>query len=250
MKDPLPYLFICAFVVNAASFVLPISNPANLVVFGGGHMPPLLDWLRLFTLPSVLAIVATYAALRLAQRKALAAETIAAHVERPALTLAEKAAGFGIILTALVLVGASWAGLSLGLPTLVAGAVTAVGIVALKRENPKIVAAVPCAIHIVLTDNGVQLTNRASDRYAVEHIFNRVCDENGIEHRLTKVKYPWANGQVERMNGIIKDATVERFHYDDHEQFRRHLADFIATYNFGRRLKTIKGRTPYEFICK
>lgn len=52
------------------------------------------------------------------------------------------------------------------------------------------------------------------------------------------------------MNRTIKDAIVKRFHYDDHDQLRRHLADFVAAYNFGRRLKTLKGLTTYEFICK
>jgi transposase-like protein len=97
--------------------------------------------------------------------------------------------------------------------------------------------AVPYAIHTVLTDNGIQFTNRACDRYAFHHIFDRVCDENSIEHRLTKVKHPWTNGQVERMNRTIKEATVKRFHYDDHQQLKKHLADFIDAYNFGRRLK-------------
>src|ERR1700712_2103263 len=69
--EPLPYLFICAFIANAASFVLPISNPANLVLFGD-KMPPLLHWLRIFALPSVVAIVSTYVVLRLTQRRALA----------------------------------------------------------------------------------------------------------------------------------------------------------------------------------
>jgi transposase InsO family protein len=50
----------------------------------------------------------------------------------------------------------------------------------------------------------------------------------GIEHRFTKINHPWTNGQVERMNRTIKDATVKRYHYDDHDQFRRHLADFVA----------------------
>jgi transposase InsO family protein len=102
----------------------------------------------------------------------------------------------------------------------------------------------------VLTDNGIQFTNRTRDIHDFGHIFNRVCDENGIEHRLTQVKHPWTNGQVERMNRTIKEATVKRFHYDDHDQLRAHLADFIAAYNFDRRLKTLKGLTPYEFICK
>ena len=74
--EPLPYLFICAFIANAASFVLPISNPANLVVFGT-QMPPLAEWLRTFALPSVVAIVATYVALRLTQRRALDAAVAA-----------------------------------------------------------------------------------------------------------------------------------------------------------------------------
>lgn len=82
------------------------------------------------------------------------------------------------------------------------------------------------------------------------HIFGRTCRENGIEHRTTKIKHPWTNGQVERMNRTIKEATVKRFHYDDHDQLKVHLADFIGAYNFGRRLKTLKGLTPYEYVCK
>ena len=47
------------------------------------------------------------------------------------------------------------------------------------------------------------------------------------------------------MNRTIKDATVKRFHYDSHDQLRTHLAD----YNFARRLKTLSGLTPYEYIA-
>jgi transposase InsO family protein len=113
-----------------------------------------------------------------------------------------------------------------------------------------LVAAVPYAIHTVLTDNGIQFTNMAHHKYAFHHIFDRVCDENGIEHRLTKVKHPWTNGQVERMNRTIKEATVKRYHYDSHGQLEAHLNDFINAYNYGRRLKTLRGLTPYEYICK
>jgi transposase InsO family protein len=126
------------------------------------------------------------------------------------------------------------------------------------------IEAVPYKIHTVLTDNGVQFTNRACDRYAFQHIFDRVCEENGIEHRKTKVNHPWSledqktvqwtvfptNGQVERMNRTIKDATVKRYHYADHDQLRQHLDDFIAAYNYARRLKTLRGLTPYENIVR
>jgi transposase InsO family protein len=75
-------------------------------------------------------------------------------------------------------------------------------------------------------------------------MFDMRCQENGIEHRLTRIKHPWTNGQVKRMNRTIKDATVKRYHYDDHAQLGRHLDDLIAAYNFSRRLKTLKGLTP------
>lgn len=118
-----------------------------------------------------------------------------------------------------------------------------------------LIAAVPRKIHTVLTDNGVQFT--FPPRYVdgptaqyMTHMFAMRCRENGIAHRLTKIKHPWTNGQVERMNRTIKEATVKRYHYERHEQLENHLADFINAYNYARRLKTLKGLTPYEYICK
>jgi hypothetical protein len=46
------------------------------------------------------------------------------------------------------------------------------------------------------------------------------CRENDIEHRFTKINHPWTNRQVERMNRTIKEATVQRYHYDDHQWLR------------------------------
>ncbi len=80
--------------------------------------------------------------------------------------------------------------------------------------------------------------------------FDMICEANGIEHRLTEPNHPWTNGQVERKNRTIKDATVKRFHYDSHDQLRTHLADFLVASKFARRLKTLSGLTPYEYICK
>ena len=80
-------------------------------------------------------------------------------------------------------------------------------------------------------------------------MFDMRCRENGIEHRLTKIRHPWTNGQVERMNRTIKEATVKRYHYDSHRQLQSHLTDFISAYNYGRS-QTLNGLTPYEFIAK
>lgn len=115
--------------------------------------------------------------------------------------------------------------------------------------------AVPYRIHTVLTDNGIQFADLPKNRSKPTatwrgHPFDRTCRQLGIEHRLTKPNHPWTNGQVERMNRTIKEATVQRYHYDTHEQLRGHLVDFVTAYNFARRLKTLLGLTPYEYICK
>ncbi|CAM3975828.1 Transposase, truncated [Paracoccus yeei] len=106
---------------------------------------------------------------------------------------------------------------------------------------------VPYRIHTILTDNGIQFADQPRNRntpWSRQMRFDMICEANGIAHRLTKPNHPWNNGQVERMNRTIKEATVKRFHYDDHDQLRAHLADFMAAYNFARRLKTLKGSPP------
>jgi len=118
-----------------------------------------------------------------------------------------------------------------------------------------LIKALPYKIHTILTDNGIQFTypprylNGPTAMY-MTHMFDMRCRENGIEHRLTKIRHPWTNGQVERMNRTIKEATVKRYHYDSHNHLKTHLNDFIKAYNFARRLKTLKGLTPYEFIVR
>ena len=113
-----------------------------------------------------------------------------------------------------------------------------------------LIAAIPYKIHTVLTDNGIQFTNRKRDIYAFDHIFERVCHDNGIDHRLTKTNHPWTNGQVERMNRTLKAATVKKYYYETHNHLKEHLQAFLMAYNFAKRLKTLKGLTPYEYICK
>ena len=112
-----------------------------------------------------------------------------------------------------------------------------------------LIKAVPYKVHTVLTDNGTHfkaMIERKEPFWA--HAFDVACARNDIDHRLTKPKHPWTNGQVERMNRTIKEATVKRFHYTTHDQLRSHLADFVSAYNFAKRLKTLKGLTPFEYL--
>jgi transposase InsO family protein len=127
-----------------------------------------------------------------------------------------------------------------------------------------LITAVPYRVHTVLTDNGTHFTEPSGNTWTPDeikqmlarkqlfraHSFELACAQNDVEHRLTKPRHPWTNGQVERMNRTLKEATVKRFHYNRHDQLRTHLADFVAAYNFARRLKTLRGLTPYEAICK
>ncbi len=132
--EPLPYLFICAFVANAASFVLPISNPANLVVFGS-HMPALASWLAQFGLPSLVSICATYAFLRYTQRLPLR-QRIFVSSEVPRLTHAGRVTASGIGLSAALLLTASAVDFNLGLPTFGVAALTAGVVLFDSRQSP------------------------------------------------------------------------------------------------------------------
>jgi arsenical pump membrane protein len=137
VKNPLPYLFICAFIANAASFVLPISNPANLVIYGA-HMPPLLTWLPRYLLPAFVAIAATYAILRYTQRAELS-QPIEKEIELPTLERGGQVALGGIGLTAAALLAASAFDQPLGLPTAITGTLTTAVVLLIARKNPLVV---------------------------------------------------------------------------------------------------------------
>jgi transposase InsO family protein len=128
----------------------------------------------------------------------------------------------------------------------------------------RLIEAVPYRIHTVLTDNGTHFTDPTGDGWRPEdirrmlankerfrcHSFELACAQNDIDHRLTKPNHPWTNGQVERMNRTLKEATVRRYHYETHDQLRAHLKTFLDAYNFAKRLKTLKGLTVFEFISE
>lgn len=131
---PLPLLFVCAFIANAASFVLPISNPANLVLYGN-HTPALSVWLSRFIVPSALAIVATYLMLRWSQRRDLQGQCKSGLDNQPLSSSGRIALG-GIAVTAIVLLLVSAFDMQLGLPTAILGATTAAIVLIQERKSP------------------------------------------------------------------------------------------------------------------
>jgi len=120
-----------------------------------------------------------------------------------------------------------------------------------------VVSAFPYVIHTVLTDNGMAFADLPKNRGrypATEamfggHIFDRVCKEHSILHKLTKPYHPWTNGQAERMNRTVKEATIKAFHYPDPESLKTHVLAFVSAYNFAKHLKAIRWKTPFEAVC-
>ena len=136
--SPKPYLFICAFIANAASFLLPISNPANIVIYGR-QLPPLGVWVRIFLAPSLVAIVATYFLLRFLSRRDLQRRY---QVQSIPVELSSRGrlAIAGLVLSAIALIARSAYGADLGMPTALAGVATVLFVALKDRAVPMKVA--------------------------------------------------------------------------------------------------------------
>jgi arsenical pump membrane protein len=172
-SKPLPYLLICAFIANAASFVLPISNPANLVVYGK-NLPPLGPWLCTFLLPSVLSIAATYLVLRAITRKDIAGR-VEDGSERARLTTEGRRAAWGILGTGAVLLCASGLGLDLGPPTCISAAIAV--LVASRAQSAAVLGVVKHVSWSVLPLVAglfvmVEALNRAGASHDVASLFS------------------------------------------------------------------------------
>ena len=119
-----------------------------------------------------------------------------------------------------------------------------------------VIKAFPYKIHTVLTDNGMAFADLPKNRNTLisavlgMHIFGRVCQENSIVHKLTKPYHPWTNGQAERMNRTIKEATIKAFHYPDLESLKEHVLTFVCAFNFAKHLKALRWKTPYQSIVE
>jgi transposase InsO family protein len=105
----------------------------------------------------------------------------------------------------------------------------------------------------LLTDNGAQFTYALLAEHLRPqkcHPFDVVCQQHGIEHRLTKFRHPWTNGQVEITNKILKQHTTKRYHYENIEELKQHLFAFVLYYNHQRPLKALKYKSPYDILIQ
>jgi transposase len=101
----------------------------------------------------------------------------------------------------------------------------------------------------VLTDPGIQFTNGQQAQDACNHIVARVSEEHAIAHRRTTTHHPRTNGQVERMNRTLKEATVTTYDDQTHQRLKEHLHACLMADNCAKRLKTLRELTPDEYLC-
>lgn len=114
-----------------------------------------------------------------------------------------------------------------------------------------LIAKCPWKIHRILTDNGAEFTYRLlpkAKQTQKTHPFDLICEENVIKHKLIQFRHPWTNGQVERFNRELKNKTVKRCKYESQAALKAGLEEWVNWYNAECQLKTLKGKTPNQFI--
>ena len=113
-----------------------------------------------------------------------------------------------------------------------------------------LIAECPFKITKILTDNGAQFTYELLANHLKpkdkKHVFDQICETYGIEHRLTKFRHPWTNGQVEITNKMLKNRTVKAFYYENKAQLKKHLESFVTFYNIQKKLKSLKFKSPMD----
>jgi arsenical pump membrane protein len=179
IKNQLPYLLICAFIANAASFILPISNPANLVIYTA-HLPSLFNWLKAFLLPSVVAIAATYFTLRFTQRSALK-EQFNAATATVDMSKTGQLALYSILATVVVLLICSALNLPLGLPTFITGMLSTLIISGVARK-PVYIMFREVSWSVLLLVAGLFVIVEALSETGVTHIMASALSDAAGNH--------------------------------------------------------------------
>ena len=113
----------------------------------------------------------------------------------------------------------------------------------------RVLDKLPCRGHTALTNNGVQFTPQPHQFPPGGHGCARIGRAYGVAHRLTKPAHPWTKGRVERLNRTRKEAAVQRCHHRTTDELNQHRQAFLRAHNHAKRLKTLRGLPPHEFVC-
>jgi transposase-like protein len=109
----------------------------------------------------------------------------------------------------------------------------------------------PFEIKKILTDNGKEFTDRFSNKDKKptgNHIFDKTCNKNEIEHRLTEPYTPKTNGMVERMNGKVTENVLDKIRFKDKDELKQSIMKYIYNYNYHIKHSGINRKTPMESL--
>jgi hypothetical protein len=114
--------------------------------------------------------------------------------------------------------------------------------------------ATPYAIESVLTGDSPLFSHKPTPEIVNatktrEHLFAKACRQHGIGHEILPFDQPWRIHRQDRRISGPAGSSDRKFHYQSHNHLQEHFFAFFDTYNFERRLKTLGGLTPYEYIC-
>ncbi|SAL86848.1 arsenical pump membrane protein [Caballeronia terrestris] len=216
---PLPLLYVCAFIANAASFVLPISNPANLVLYAN-HTPALGLWVARFALPSVLSIVATFFMLRWTQRSELDG-VCASDLPVDKLSTNGKVTFAGIGVTAIALLTVSAFDMQLGLPTAILGILTALVVLVKERQSPvELVSEISWSVLPLVAGLFVLVEMLAHTGVitALSHLLALATQQNqSITAAVSGVVIALSSNAINNLPaGLIASATALQVHSPEH----------------------------------
>ena len=114
-----------------------------------------------------------------------------------------------------------------------------------------LIEAVPYDIGSILTGDNPQVFGSTKHRGVAEtHPFSLACEEHGIDHEILPFDQPWRIRRTAAEISIPEETSARKFYYESHDHLQEHFSAFFDSYNFERRLKTLGGLTPYEFICR
>ena len=115
----------------------------------------------------------------------------------------------------------------------------------------KVLLFCPYKIHYILTDNGFEFCYDAlpkGKKTKKVHPFTKLCRKHKIEHRRIKFRHPWTNGMIERFNGKLKKNVLRKYLFNNADDLKERLAEYINDYNFTIRLKGLGYKTPSDYL--
>lgn len=123
-------------------------------------------------------------------------------------------------------------------------------VVTVRGALSRLLEGLPFAVQVVQTDHGPEFTYAFMPQCTVEHPLDAWCRERGITHRLIPIRYPQANGKVERVHRICRTEFYRRYRLHPGQTWAAWLPKYVAYYNTRREHGSLDWQTPAERLAQ